>query len=121
MYSHTLAITVEVNSGATGATVSASLLAICLSVCIIVFTAITVVLIKAIKRAHMNLEREQRRTNSGVPRYEEVEHQPSRTSIATNKNIAYAKSQRLPDSVTVTVMSTRTESHDSERVYAQIS
>ena len=107
MHSHTLAITVEVNSGATEATVSASLLAICLAACVIVFTVITAILIKAIKRARINLEREQRRTNFVVPRYEEVEHQPSRTSIATNKNIAYGKSQRLSDSVTV--MSMRTE------------
>ena len=119
MHSHTLAITVEVNSGATGATVSASLLAICLAACIIVFTAITAILIKANKRARMNLEQAQRRTNFGASRYEDVEHQPSRISIATNKNIAYGKSLRLSDSGTV--MSTRTESHDSERVYAQIS
>ena len=77
--------------------------------CVIVFITITVILIKANKKACTNLELDQR-MNSGVPRYEEVEHQPSRISIAIRILPTANHQVSLFDSVTV--VSIRTQSHD---------
>ena len=112
-----LAITVEVNSGSTGAIASASILAIILLASVFVFTAIMIILIRANKRARLTESARRRAMLSATnSRYQEVEHRTSRASIAINKNVAYAKSPVSTDS-----SHCQTEPHVIERVYAEIS
>ena len=116
-------------SGCTGATASASVFAILLTLCVAAFiTIILIISIKMKKQAHIIEMATQRRRRTTVPRYDEVDCQTSRgvrvsnytydevdcqppkaeTVISTNKNIAYFNSTTLG------------QADANERVYAQI-